>query len=129
LGELFASAYSACFGSGWCVDRIVENILSKKVTEEDLAIYRLKCREARFLFDGPVLEFIHEIEHTIKWWYVTGEDNKEQYLKFFEPLLSRPRGSGGVLDPKYTLEGQFKPYLVQAPVKRPWLLRWLRPPR
>jgi hypothetical protein len=82
-----------------------------------------------FLFDGPILGFIHEIELTIKWWYVTGEDNKEQYLKFFEPLLSRPRGSGGVLDPKYTLEGQFKPYLVQAPVKRPWLLRWLRPPR
>jgi hypothetical protein len=103
---------------------IVVNILNKKVTEDDLAIYRLKCQEARFLFDGPILEFIHQLERAIGWWYVTGENNKEEHLKFFRPLLSLPIGSGGVIDPGYTLEGQFKPYLVQAPVKRTWWLRW-----
>jgi hypothetical protein len=103
---------------------IVVRILSDKVSDNDLMTYSLKCQEARFLFDGPMLGFIHEMQHHIILWSTEDEQNKEQYLKWFDDL-SHPLEVGTFSEfYQGRLEKHFKPYLVPAPVKRPWLLRW-----
>jgi hypothetical protein len=108
---------------------IVRKILNAEVSNEELRNYTLKCMEARFLFDQPIDEFIDEIIHQINWWsnaraVVKIAQSREDQDKAKKSISDHERWFTNLAHPKTGLEGRFRPYLIQAPIKRPWLLRW-----
>jgi hypothetical protein len=114
---------------------LVGKILNCGISDEEQGNYRRKCLEARFLFDEPMHAFISaEILSSITWMTIAKQNSETQklnatkrddakrsvaaHLQSFNDLSHSSQ-----LHPSQ-LEKQFRPYLVQTPPKRPWLLRW-----
>jgi hypothetical protein len=107
---------------------VLPKIYRRELSPDEIRGYKLRCQEARFMFDPPMQEFIGEFVQQLDGWALgtqmmsdrllpgvseKGTKKESQHWGWFRRL---PEGD--------VLDGKFRPYLTQARPKRPWLLRW-----
>jgi hypothetical protein len=108
---------------------LLATVFHGTISEDDLRDYGLKTLDAQCLFDDDLHKFLGDVRNRVAAWIdadlrAGGEpvgEEKSAHLRLRSKHLTWITEQG---DQRLPL--RFMPFLLYAPAKHPWFLRWLR---
>jgi hypothetical protein len=96
------------------------------ISEEDIRAYGLRALDAKFLFDEPLYQYLHEIRQHVSAWHEadsrakseTSPDTRAEYERIKTTNMSWIIAQGDESFPN-----RFVPFLMPEEIKRPWWAR------